>query len=288
MALQLELTGLERLGRHQALRNLRREGLRIYVHPWGPELGAHRLHDLGKRDRPRVRESFQHRAKPEEVIAVPMGDVDRDEVLPARRDPVRQDPRLLGRQERVDQDGVALTRDQGRGVRHPLQLLQARRQIARESATLDREHLPAQESSGLGHGTLLVIRLSSDAACMGRASGKRRGCVSARGRRPLAKNVPPWPDRRQVLALPSRLGARRRASGDAGLRPTRRPVTIRPPANSSRGCPLRIPDLPSRAPVSRRRYASLINAPMNVAARPAAQAMTINERERHNFISRER
>src|ERR1700675_3013807 len=44
----------------------------------------HGLDDLGCRDRPCARETLQKRCQAKEMIAVPVGDIDRGEVLAAR------------------------------------------------------------------------------------------------------------------------------------------------------------------------------------------------------------
>jgi hypothetical protein len=45
------------------------------------------------------------------MIAMPVGGVDRGQILAARRNPIRQGARLLDRNRSVDQDSVALPRD---------------------------------------------------------------------------------------------------------------------------------------------------------------------------------
>jgi hypothetical protein len=80
------------------------------------------------------------------MIAVPVGDVNRDEVLAAREDPIQQSLRLLLREQRVHKDGVALTGDECRRMRHPPQFFLAGWQIANEARALYREYIPVKIS----------------------------------------------------------------------------------------------------------------------------------------------
>src|SRR5467141_3421868 len=84
----------------------------------------------------------QKRCKAEEMIAVPVGDIDRDEVLAARDDPIQQRLRLLSRKKGVHENGVALTVDECRRIRHPHQLFFAGGQIASKARALYRKHIP--------------------------------------------------------------------------------------------------------------------------------------------------
>src|SRR6266853_3493505 len=76
------------------------------------------------------------------MIAVPVGDIDRGEVLAARDDPIQQRLRLLGRKKGVHENGVALTVDECRRIRHPHQLFFAGGQIASKARALYRKHIP--------------------------------------------------------------------------------------------------------------------------------------------------
>src|ERR1700682_6322712 len=110
------------------------------------ELLAHGLDDLGCRDRLGAWEALQKRCKAEEMIAVPVGDIDRGEVLAARDDPIQQSLRLLGREKGVHENGVAFTVDECRRIRHPHQLFLAGWQIAAEARTLYRKYIPLKSS----------------------------------------------------------------------------------------------------------------------------------------------
>src|ERR1700732_4126851 len=106
----------------------------------------HGLDDLGGRDRLGARETLQKRCEAEEMIAVSVGDIDRGEVLAARDDPIQQGLRLLDREKGVHENGVALTVDECRRIRHPRQFFLAGRQIATEARALYRKYIPMKIS----------------------------------------------------------------------------------------------------------------------------------------------
>src|SRR3984893_11613422 len=106
----------------------------------------HGLDDLGCRDRPCARETLQKQCQAKEMIAVPVGDVNRGEVLAARDDPIQQSLRLLRREKGVHENGVALTADECRRIRHPHQFFLAGWQIANEARALYREYIPLKTS----------------------------------------------------------------------------------------------------------------------------------------------
>src|ERR1700757_2504450 len=106
----------------------------------------HGLDDIGCRDRPCARKTLQKRCQAKEMIAVPVGDVNRAEVLAARDDPIRQSLRLLRSEKSVHQNGVALTRDECRRIGHPPQFFLTGWQIANEARALYREHIPLKIS----------------------------------------------------------------------------------------------------------------------------------------------
>src|SRR5437879_11470372 len=113
----------------------------------------HGLDDLRYRDCPGMRETLQQWCEAEKMIAMSVGDIDRGEVLTARNDPIHQSLRLLGREKSVRENGVALTVDERRGIRHPHQFLLAGWQIASETRALYREYIPLKIVSErhLGH-----------------------------------------------------------------------------------------------------------------------------------------
>src|ERR1700681_268138 len=106
----------------------------------------HGLDDLGCRDRPCARETLQKRCQAKEMIAVAVGDVNGGEVLAARDDPIPQSLRLLRREKGVHENGVALTADEGRRIRHPHKFFLPGWQIANEARALYRENIPLKIS----------------------------------------------------------------------------------------------------------------------------------------------
>src|SRR4029077_5109529 len=106
----------------------------------------HGLDDLGCRDRPCARETLQKRCQAKEMIAVPVGEVNGGWVLAARDDPIQQNLRLLRREKGVHENGVALTADECRRIRHPPQFFLAGRQIANKARALYREYIPLKIS----------------------------------------------------------------------------------------------------------------------------------------------
>src|ERR1700738_3177633 len=118
----------------------------------------HGLDDLRYRDCPGMRETLQQWCQAEKTIAMSVGDIDRGEVLTARNDPIHQSLRLLGREKGVRENGVALTVDERRGIRHPHQFFLACRQIPSETRALYREYIPLKiivSSVGCTHRQLL-------------------------------------------------------------------------------------------------------------------------------------
>src|ERR1700687_2951474 len=110
----------------------------------------HGLDDLGRRERACARITREKRCKAEEVIAMSVGDIDPGEVLAARDDPIQQRLRLLGREKGVHENGIALTVDECRRVRHPHQLFLAGWQIATEARALYREYIPVKIGVSVG------------------------------------------------------------------------------------------------------------------------------------------
>src|SRR6266571_2276911 len=80
----------------------------------------------------------------EEMVAVAVGDIDSGQVLAVRFDPLYQSVRLLDGEKGVDEDGVALTVDEGRRVRRPHQLFLARWQVAGNAPASCHEHVPVK------------------------------------------------------------------------------------------------------------------------------------------------
>src|SRR6202790_4087826 len=103
---------------------------------------AHGVDDLGRRDRLGARETLEKRCKAKEMITMSVGDIDPGEVLAARDDPMQQRLRLLGREKGVHENGVALTVDECRRIRHPHHLFIAGWKIAAEARPLCRKYIP--------------------------------------------------------------------------------------------------------------------------------------------------
>src|SRR5271163_1684523 len=76
------------------------------------------------------------------MIAVSVGDIDCGEILAACDDPIQQSLRLLDREKSVHENGVALTVDKRRRIRHPHQLFLAGRQIPSKARALYRKYVP--------------------------------------------------------------------------------------------------------------------------------------------------
>src|ERR1700730_9693676 len=104
----------------------------------------HGLDDLGRRDRPGMRETLQQRSEAEKMIAMCVGDVNCGEVLAARDDPILQSLRLLDCEKSVHEDSVPLAVDERRRICHPHQLFLAGWQITSEARAPYGEHIPAQ------------------------------------------------------------------------------------------------------------------------------------------------
>src|ERR1700750_3226872 len=78
------------------------------------------------------------------MVAMSVGDVNCGEVLAAGDDPAQQSLRLLDREKSVHEDGISLTADERRRIRHPHQLFLAGWQITSEARAPYCEHIPAQ------------------------------------------------------------------------------------------------------------------------------------------------
>src|SRR3984893_1258645 len=117
---------------------------------------AHHLNHIRPRNKAGTRKSLQDCTGAKEMIAVAMGGVDRRQILSAREDPIRQCARLLDRNRGVDQDRVALPRNQRRRNRRPRPFLFTWSHIARDSGYAGRqEDIPPQgyvlrRTSGVG------------------------------------------------------------------------------------------------------------------------------------------
>src|ERR1700674_5463501 len=73
---------------------------------------AHNLNHIGPRDKAGTWKSLQNCTGAKEMIAANMSGVDRRQILSARYNPIRQSARLRDRNRGVDQDSIALPRNQ--------------------------------------------------------------------------------------------------------------------------------------------------------------------------------
>src|SRR5882762_8366287 len=73
---------------------------------------VHNLSHLRPRDETGIWKSLQNRTGPKEMIAVAMRGVDRRQILAPRHQPIHEGARLVDRNGSVDQDSVALPRNQ--------------------------------------------------------------------------------------------------------------------------------------------------------------------------------
>src|SRR4051812_6306825 len=85
------------------------------------------------------------------MIGMPMGDINRGQIVAALGDPIRQSPRLLRREKGIDEDSVSLARDERRRIGYPCsasQFFLTGRQIA--TRALYGEHVPFKVRAGHG------------------------------------------------------------------------------------------------------------------------------------------
>src|ERR1700689_938685 len=100
------------------------------------DLPPHRFHDIGRCDRSRLGKAIQERSNAKKMVPMAVSDIDRGQVLAARRDPLDQRRSLLDRQKGVDENGILLAEDEGGRCGHPSPLLLARRQVADEALAI--------------------------------------------------------------------------------------------------------------------------------------------------------
>src|SRR5258708_5270722 len=117
---------------------------------------AHNLNHFRPRDETGAWKSLQNCTGAKEMIAVAMGGVDRRQVLSSCRNPIRQGARLLDGNRGVNQDSVALPRNESGRNRRPRPLFFAWGQIVGDGRYAGRqEYIPPQQAffsctSGLG------------------------------------------------------------------------------------------------------------------------------------------
>src|SRR5580693_7055970 len=84
------------------------------------------------------------------MVAMAVSDIDRGQVLAARRDPLYQRGSLLDRQKGVDENGSPLAEDEGCRCGHPSPLLLARRQVAGDALAVCYYPVPLQRGTNSG------------------------------------------------------------------------------------------------------------------------------------------
>src|SRR5580698_5106484 len=99
-------------------------------------LPPHGFHDIGSCNCSRFRKAIQKRSKAKTMVPMAVSDIDRGQVLAARRDPFDQRCSLFDGQKGVDENSIPLTEDECRRCRNPGPLLLARRQVADEALAI--------------------------------------------------------------------------------------------------------------------------------------------------------
>jgi hypothetical protein len=99
-------------------------------------LPPHGFHYIGRCDRSRFRKAIQEHSYAKKMVPMAVSDIDRGQVLAARRDPLDQRRSLLDGQKGVDENGIPLTEYEGRRCGHPGPLFLARRQVADEALAI--------------------------------------------------------------------------------------------------------------------------------------------------------
>src|SRR5580700_2530610 len=99
-------------------------------------LPPHGFHHIGRCHRSRFGKTIQERSDAKKMVAMAVSDIDRGQVLAARRDPLYQRGSLLDRQKGVNENGIPLAEDEGCRCGHPSPLLLARRQVTGEALTV--------------------------------------------------------------------------------------------------------------------------------------------------------
>src|SRR5271154_6135408 len=131
---ELDYISLEFFGNHQTFRDLagiaRVPEIRNVL--WR-RLLLHGLHHIGHCNRSRVGKTILERSDAKKMVAMAVSDVDRGQVLAARRDPLHQRGHLLDRQKGIDENCIPPADDEGRRSGHPSPLLLAWRQVASEA-----------------------------------------------------------------------------------------------------------------------------------------------------------
>src|SRR5579863_9431027 len=99
-------------------------------------LPPHGFHHMGRCNRSCLRKAIQKRSQAKKMVSMAVSDIDRGQVLAARRDPFDQRRSLFDGQKGVDENSIPLTEDERRRCRNPGPLLLARRQVADEALAI--------------------------------------------------------------------------------------------------------------------------------------------------------
>src|ERR1700676_3554361 len=141
----------EFLGKDQVLRNL--AGIACLPETreefWG-HLPAHDLQNVSRSNRFGIRKPIQEGADAKEMIAVAVSDIDRSQVLAARRDPFHCGVRLLDGKKGVDENSVPFAIDKCGRCRHPHPFFFPRWQVAVETLAFCHKDVPFQRSTYWG------------------------------------------------------------------------------------------------------------------------------------------
>src|SRR6202011_1450020 len=136
-AFEIDHISLELLGKYEALRNLAGkthvpEARDIF---WRGLL-AHDLQNVSRCNRFGIRKPIQEGSDAKEMIAVAVSDIDRSQVLAARRDPFHCGVRLLDGKKGVDENSVSFAINKCGRCRHPHPFFFPRWQIADEALAI--------------------------------------------------------------------------------------------------------------------------------------------------------
>src|SRR5580692_10087505 len=139
---------LEFFGKDKVLRNL--AGITCIPETreefWG-QLPAHHLQNVSRCNRFGIRKPIEQGADAKEMIAVAVSDVDRSQVLTARRDPFHCCVRLLDGKKGVDENSVPFAIDKCGRCRHPHPSFFPRWQVAVETLAFCHKDVPFQRST---------------------------------------------------------------------------------------------------------------------------------------------
>src|SRR5579863_6422090 len=139
---------LEFLGKDQVLRNL--AGIACLPETrdeFRGHLPAHDLQNVSRSNRFGIRKPIQEGADAKELIAVAVSDIDRSQVLAARRDPFHCGMCLLDSKKGVDENSVPFPKDECGRCRHPHPFFFPRWQVADEALAFCYKDVPFQRSA---------------------------------------------------------------------------------------------------------------------------------------------